>query len=268
MKLFAFTIDLEAEYSGCIKNQDIFNDTVDIEKILSLLDSFGVKITVFVVSRLFQEQRSIIRLFEKYNCEFQVHSHSHDIADTNSESEIKRSKLAYFDYFKKCPVGYRVPQGRLSGDIISSLKKHGFLFDSSIIPSYYPNPLRYLFRNRNIGYIGDSHILEIPITSISPFRLALTLSYIKLLGINFYLRLFRLFGLPEVICFASHLHDFIVKEGSYNNLSWFWKFIYGRNKYSGIDFCKIFLEYVKERNYDFCYLSEIYNDYRQGKLTG
>lgn len=258
IKLFAFTLDLEPDYAGCVNQYKIFEDPARIEKILSFLHSFGVKITVFVVGEIFNLYPDIIKIFEDYNCEFEVHSYSHNGIVTNLEYEIEKSKKAYFNYFKTYPRGYRAPQGKISKAAIKLLKKHKFLYDSSVFPSYYPNPFRYLFYNRDIHYASGSNIMEIPLTSITPFRTMLSLSYIKLLGIKFYSKLFRLFSLPEIICFDTHLHDFIFNESSYDKLSYFWKFIYGRNKLSGIDFCIELLNIIKQKEYQFCFMSEIY----------
>lgn len=261
MKLFAFTLDLEADYGGSVGQYEIFKNPKKIEEILSVLDSFDVKITVFVVGKILEMYPDIVKIYEKYDCEFEVHSYSHNVINPHLEYEIEKAKLAYFNYFKEYPRGYRVPQGRISNAATKLLQKHGFLYDSSIFPSYYPNPFRYLLCNRNIHYYANSNIMEIPLTSITPFRLTLSLSYIKLLGLRSYLKLFQIFNLPDVICFSSHLHDFIVKENSYSKLSHFWKFVYGRNKFSGTNFCIEFLKYIKQQGYQFCFMSEIYKLY-------
>ncbi|MBI4698624.1 MAG: polysaccharide deacetylase family protein [Nitrospirae bacterium] len=255
MKLFAFTIDLEADYGGVVNQYEIFKDPEKIEEVLSTLHSIDVKITVFTVGEIFELFPGIIKIFEKYDCEFEVHSYSHNLNCPDSEIEIEKSRGAYFNYFNRYPAGYRAPQGRISFQGIKLLEKHGFLYDSSIFPSYFPNPFRYLFHNKQIHFHSDFKILEIPLTSVSPFRLTLSISYIKLLGI----RLFKKPALPEVICFDSHLHDFIHNEKSFGQLPLFWKMIYSRNKFMGMNYCKTFLEQVKREGYRFCYMSEIYN---------
>lgn len=266
MNFFAFTIDLEPDYAGCVDQYEIFKEKKRIEEILLILNSFDVKITVFVVGKVFELFPKIVELFEKYGCEFESHSYFHNSFNPNSDSEIEMAKKAYFNYFKKFPMGYRAPQGRISKIDIKSLEKHGFLYDSSIFPSYYPNPFRYLFCKKRIHYVRGSNIMEIPFTSITSFRLTLSLSYMKLLGIDVYFELLRFFSLPNVICFGTHLHDFIVNENSYSKLSYFWKFVYGRNKYSGTDYCIKFLKYIKRIGYHFCFMSEIYNKYKDKNI--
>lgn len=262
MKLLAFTLDLESEYAGCVNEHGIFKDTARIAELLKVITYLGVKITVFVVGKILEQYPEVIRIFEQFNCEFEAHSYSHDINVQETEQEIEKAKSAYFNYFKKYPQGYRAARGLISPFTIQLLEKHGYLYDSSVFPSYFPNPLKYLFSKRHIHYYNNSKILEIPLTSITPLRLTLSISYIKLLGLNVYKMLFRLIRLPDVICFDSHLHDFIIIKDSYCKLSWFWKFIYGRNSSSGIDYLVGFLKEANQRGYRFCYMSEVYAKYR------
>lgn len=258
MKFFAFTLDLEPEYAGNTYQYEIFKDPAGIEEFLSVMDSMGVKITVFTVGEIFELYPHIIRIFEKYNCEFEAHSYSHDLKNPDSEEEIEKAWAAYYKYFGKYPKGYRAPQGRITDAGINILKKKGCLYDSSVFPSYYPNPFKYIFRKKGIHYHNNAGIMEIPLTSITPFRITLSISYIKLLGVDLMIKLCRLFKLPAFICFSTHLHDFIFNEDSYSKLSPFWQFIFARNKYLGIDYTVKFLKFIKQEGYRFCYMSEIY----------
>ncbi len=258
MKLFAFTLDLESDYSGIIDQNGILKDLNKIDEVLSILVDLDVKITVFAVGRLFELFPEVIKLLEKYNCEFEAHSYSHDFSNPDSEFEIIKSKEAYFNYFKKYPKGYRAPRGKISRRGIKYLEKHGFLYDSSIFPYYFPNPLRYLFCNKEIHYLESSRIMEIPFTAITPFRLTVSVSYIKLFGVDFFIKLLKHFSLNPVICFDSHLHDLIHSESSYNSLPLFWRLMYGPNKLKGTEFCVKFLRHIKQMGYQFCYMSEIY----------
>ena len=152
MKLFAFTLDLEAEYAGLINEYHILKDLAIIEKFLSELASLDVKITVFAVGEIFDRFPQVIRLFEKYECEFEPHSYSHNFDYADSEIEIIKAKDAYVKYFKMPPRGYRAPRGKISDSGIKFLEEHGFLYDSSIFPSFFPNPFKYFLVNREAHY--------------------------------------------------------------------------------------------------------------------
>lgn len=250
---------MEADYGGFVDRYEIFKDLDKIEKLLFTLHSFGVKITAFTVAEIFELFPDVIKIFEKYDCEFEPHSYSHNLDSPDSDSEIEKCRTAYFNYFHTYPKGYRAPRGKISESGIKLLEKNGFLYDSSIFPSYFPNPFRYFFCNRDIHYFKDSNILEIPFTSLSPLRLTLSISYIKLFGVDFFKKL----TLPDVVCFDSHLHDFIFNRESFDSLSLIWRLIYSRNKYRGIELCIKFLEHVKQKGYKFCYMSEIYNSHKK-----
>jgi len=260
LKFFAFTMDLEADYAGALDHKyGLFRDITKIEELLYTLNKFGVKVTVFTVGEIFSLFPNVIRLFEKYGCEFEAHSYSHNFDTSDSESEIEKCRAAYLNYFQKYPKGYRAPRGKISDAGIMALEKKGFLYDSSIFPSYFPNPFRYLFCNRDIHYYKGSHIMEIPFTSLSPLRLTLSISYIKLFGLNFFKKL----SLPDVVCFDSHLHDFFIIRESFDRLPLKWRLIYSRNKYRGLELCMNYLEHVKQKGYKFCYMSEIYYSHKK-----
>lgn len=262
MKLFAFTLDLEADYAGVVNEYEIFKDPAKIEEVLSALKLLDVKTTVFIVGEILELFPDIIKIFEKYDCEFEPHSYSHDFTSPDSETEIEKSRKAYFNYFNRFPAGYRAPRGKITDSGIRLLEKHGFRYDSSIFPSYFPNPFSYLLSEKNVHYYGNSRIMEIPFTSVTPFRITLSVSYIKLLGVNFFKRC----SLPDTVCFDSHLHDFILNDNSFSKLPALWKLIYSRNKFRGIDYCVEFLKYVKQKGYRFCYMSEIY-DMHKNKIS-
>ena len=260
-KTIAVTLDLEADHAGQLFQYGIFkNNMKQIEEVLEILTSLEIKLTVFAVGEIFNLYPEIIKIFEEYNCELEVHSFTHKIVDTDLESEIRNAKEAYRNYFGRPPKGYRAPLGKITDKTCALLEKYGFLYDSSIFPSYYPNPLKYLLRNKSIHYIKGSNLMEIPLTAFTPFRLMLSLSYLKLLGADFYFLLFKIFDLPDTIIFNTHLHDFIFREDSYSKLSFFWKIIYGRNRYKGIEFCTGFLKHVKNNGYSSVFLSELYEE--------
>jgi hypothetical protein len=255
-------LDLESLFE-----QGEFPPLERIEHLLSTLDSLNVKITAFTVGSIFENRPDIIRLFEKYNTEFELHSYTHDLSNPCSDYEVSKGREAYYSYFKRYPRGYRAPQGRITGAAIQLLARYGFAYDSSIFPSYFPNPLRYFFCDRRIHWYRNSRVIEIPFTSITPLRITLSLSFMKLLGLRFFYVIMRIFGLPPVICFDSHLHDVIFDKRSFDKLSFFWKGIYARNKYAGFDFCVWLMHYVKRKGYRFCYMSEVVDAFKQQHST-
>ena len=262
-KYFVLTLDLESEVSGVLDNKyEILKGKKSIELLLSLLKDNNIKLSVFVVGEIIDDFPDIISLFMKYDCEFHCHSHSHSSKNPDSEEEILKSRNTYEKFFRKPPIGYRAPQGKISPKGIKTLEKFGFKFDSSIFPSYYPNTFKYLLSKRYIYKHKNSSIVEIPFSSVTPFRLTLSISYIKLLGNKIYRILLNIFGIPNILIFGSHLHDFFIDEDTIKRLPFLWKIIYKRNKNKGMDFLKQYILFFKEKGYKSVFISEIYNLYK------
>ncbi len=262
MKLFAFSIDLEPDYASIINRYDIFRDTARIEELLSALTSMNIKITIFVLGEILEMFPDAIRVFEKYGCEFGLHGYSHKL-DTPIESEIKKGKAAFFEYFGKYPTGYRALRGKMTDKGIDILEKEGFLYDATIYPSFFPDPARGLFQDKNIHYYGNSNIMEIPCASVTPFRITFSISFMKLIGLGFYLKR----AMPDIISFETHMHDYIIDEDSFGKLSPLWRRIYGRNKYKGLEFTVQLVKHLRREGYRFCYMSEIYEMHKREGLS-
>lgn len=265
-RFFVLSIDLESEVSGILDNNYlIMEHTETIESLLSLLKKENVKLSVFVVGEVLKKFPKIVDLFEKFGVEFHCHSYSHSAKRPDSEEEISKCKFEFEKKFGKSPIGYRAPQGKISKEGIKCLEKLGFKFDSSIFPSYYPNPFKYLFKNRDIFKYKNADIIEIPFTSVSPFRFTFSLSFVKLLGRCFYKAAFRVFRIPDIIVFGFHLHDLVMPDNIYSKLPLFWKVIYYRNRYNGLELMKEFINYFNERDYKFVFISDLYK-FHKGRI--
>jgi hypothetical protein len=268
-KKFVLTLDLEGAVSGILDREYAFFETTkDIRGLLDFLKNEGVKLSVFVVGEIFERFPRIIDLFEEYGCEFHCHSFTHNPDHPDSEEEIISAKRVYRARFGRDPLGYRTPQGRISDAGIQALEKHGFVFDSSVVPSYYPNPFKYLLKNRNVHTNKNSGIVEIPLTTVTPLRLTYSISHLKLLGYRTYAVLTRLFKLPPTIIFCCHLHDFFLTDSVWNRLPLFWKFIYGRNRKQGMLYLQRTIETMKDQGYSFHSISDIYREYKRNTQGG
>lgn len=261
-RTFAFTLDLESDYASLLPEvrHRILEDPARVRDLLAALGEKGIRGTAFVVGQVIEAYPRIIDAFLEHKWEFELHSYSHDIRHPDASEELEKGRAAFLKRFGVQPIGYRAPQGRITREGIARLADAGFSYDASIFPSYFPNPFRYLAMPRDPHFWradAGKRLLEIPFTSITPLRLTLSTSYMKLLGPGFYRAAVRGFGLPEVICFDSHLHDFIVNEDSYRELPVFWRFIYGRNKYAGLDITAGLLDLARREGYEFRFLSEV-----------
>ena len=267
MKSFVMTLDLEADFSGALHEEYALLQSP--QRIRSLLDFFeerGVDLSVFAVGRLLTEFPEAIGLFERAGTEFHCHSHTHDPAATDSEPEILACRAAHLERFGKPPLGYRAPDGRITREGIRRLEKQGFKFDASIFPSYYPNPFKYLFRRAKVHVYPGTGLVEIPNTPVSPLRLMLSLSYVKLLGWPLFRAVLERSRLPETVIFGSHLHDFYSDREAIERMPWFWKRLYGRNHDKGLDWMDEVVKFFEKRGYRFRFISEIYRDFESSRL--
>jgi len=257
------TLDLEKDFSGALVNEDrILRSHPYVTTLLELLKSEQVKLSVFVVGELLEKYEDVVGLFQRYDCEFHCHSFSHKSPQSNSEEDVRLSRDSFIAHFKDPPLGYRAPDGRIDSEGIKNLEKYGFKFDSSFFPSYYPNPVKYLFKTRKPHRLKETQLLELPNTPFSPLRIMLSISYIKMLGMASFRRLLRVSCLPEVVVFGSHLHDFFADEEMLQRLPKIWKLVYSRNAEKGLEYLTETLRYFREQGYRFEYMSEMYTRYR------
>lgn len=264
-RLFCLTMDLEATVSGILETDySILKNPAPIEAFLDVLEKKGVPLTVFVVGEILERFPLIIDCFRRRKCEFHCHSHTHNPKAPDSADEIASCRDAFERTFGISPLGYRAPQGRISREGIHNLEKQGFLFDSSVFPSYYPNPFRYLLRNRSPHRIKGSRLLEIPFTAVSPFRITLSISWIKLLGWPVYHNLLRISRLPRELVFGTHLHDFFLTHQQLRRLPLFWRFIYSRNHGKGITLLHRALDFFNRQDVEFATMSAVYQRYGVG----
>ncbi len=259
---FSFTLDLESDYASLVPEvrNRILEQPSKVGEVLGALGEKGIRGTAFVVGQVIENYPKIIDVFERHEWEFELHSYSHDTSRPDTADELAKGREAFVRRFGREPIGYRAPQGRITAEGIGRLIDLGFRYDASVFPSYFPNPLRYLVMPRDPHFWpvdARRSLLEIPFTTVTPLRFTLSTSYMKLLGPGFYRAAIGAFGLPDVICFDSHLHDFIVDEDSYRELPPFWRFVYGRNKHAGVSITTGLLDFVRLKGYEFRYLSEV-----------
>jgi hypothetical protein len=108
-------------------------------------------------------------------------------------------------------------------------------------------------------FVHENGILELPFAAVPNLRYVISLSYLKLLGMAMNRLLFSTFGLPHVIVFDSHLHDFITNEKSFEMLPWKLKAAWGIRKNSGIQYFTRFVKYLRRKGYKFITMTELYN---------
>lgn len=255
------TLDLEPDHAGLMPERfDLLDKIREIKEILDYFKKKEIPLTVFVTGRTIEKKPDTVDLFRKYECEFQSHGYTHNPKKANDYEEIKKGKKIFKDYFGYDPIGYRAPDGKITKKAIKNLEKLGFEFDSSIFPSIWPNPFRYIHLKDQPFFIYNTNILELPFSVLYPLRITFSISYIKLIGYNVNSYFFNRFKQQDIIVFDSHLHD-LIQNNLYKKLSPFWKFIYSRNNINGLKYMKKTIDLVIDNNYTFVKINDILKKY-------
>ena len=251
------TLDLEPDYAGFGSPKYYCWNETKIKKLLCLLQQYSAKLTIFVVAQSLNRHQEVIDMFLEYGAEFHLHSYSHDVNSTDNIAEITLGAQVFRKRFGYPPRGYRATLGFITSSGLHNLTQRNFCFDSSVFPSFWPK-LTYFFKPNHPYRDRDSasQLLEIPISTVSPLRFLLTLSWFKLLGYRFYLSLFRLFPLPKILIFNIHLHD-LWESPVKKQLPFSWKIRYIHNSGNGMVFLEKFLIYLQSHHYRFSTLNEL-----------
>ncbi len=190
-------------------------------KLLALLKQTGNKATFFTVALLARKHPETIRRITADGHELALHSYSHKMITEQSEEEFENDIKNSLDIFSFVSdqkiVGFRAPAWSANDDnktfVATTLKKYGFLYDSSIFPfkTYqYGNSKAPCYPHVLSGADGSS-IYEIPPSVMKYSNIRIPFSggfYFRLLPfvlIKSGIRRANKEGYPAITYF--HLHD-------------------------------------------------------------
>lgn len=249
------TLDLEPDHAGRSKEEryDAWARS-NIQELMTVLQQHHVPLSAFVVGKSIKKNSDIITYLVHRKTEFYLHSYSHDLNKPDSVTEISRGVKVFRAFFRTPPLGYRAPEGRISKEGYAILKKHGFIFDSSVFPSFWPRP-KYFFSKKTI-HKNEFDMIEIPITVVSPLQLIFSLSWIHLIGWNIYKLLLTVFPLPNTVVFDFHLHDLYTVPTT-KSLPMFWRYIYRKNAKNELQLLHEVIEYLHKKGYTFVPISAL-----------
>ncbi len=248
-------LDLEPDYGGWIPTTYAAWIPERVRALLGVLRDQEVPLSVFVVGQSLAAQPAVIDLFREAGAEFHLHSFSHDLLQPDSEEEIERGLEAFARAFGRPPEGYRAPQGRISAEGWRRLEARGFLFDSSVFPSFWPAPRFLRYAPRPFRPNGG-RLLELPISTVTPLRVVVALSWIHLLGWPGFRALFTRATLPEPLVFNMHLHD-LWDSPSYASVPRPWRWLYRHDRDGGLATLARFLDLVRGRGASFTTLGTV-----------
>jgi len=143
----ALTIDVEDWYHVCGVEQkhsiprDSWRVCSATERIVRLLDEFGVKATFFILGSVAAEEPELVKLIAAGGHEIASHgwSHSliHHLTPGQYRDELARTEEVIQAQSGNRPVGFRAPQWSLSGRTPWAheiLAERGYRYDSSMSP--------------------------------------------------------------------------------------------------------------------------------------
>ena len=248
------SLDLEPDHAGRAPVSYEGWEPARLDALAGLLRDHGASLSVFVVAEsLAAQPRAVSRLVDA-GAEFHLHSYSHDMERPDSVEQIEKGRDAFEAFFGRRPEGYRAPEGRISPEGWERLDAAGFLFDSSVFPSFWPRPRYLQYRPAPFRPRGR-RLVELPISTLTPLRLIVSLSWMKLLGWPLYERL--LAGpLPEPLVFDMHLHD-LWRLRAFDHLPGPWRTIYSRNVDNGFRILESFLALMKRRGGTFASIGSL-----------
>jgi peptidoglycan/xylan/chitin deacetylase (PgdA/CDA1 family) len=251
------TLDLEPDHAGRLAPAYTAWEKGRVGALLGVLGGHAAPLSAFVVGSALESGPAVIDQFLEAGTDFHLHSYSHDLSRPDAQEEIVRGQAAFAARFGRPAEGYRAPEGRISPEGLARLEAEGFLFDSSLFPSVWPHP-RYFTKPRAPHVPAGRSILEIPISTLGPARIIVSLSWMKLFGWSAYRRLLE-GPLPDPLVFDMHLHDLWPLE-SKHALRPPWSWLYARNASAGLGILDAFLSLLKARGAAFTTMTALARD--------
>jgi hypothetical protein len=159
------SVDLESFFHGHPMYADLGSDRRNEEdagltlrttrEILDIFACYNVSATFFVVSEIFKWHPQLIEEIRQAGHEIAFHTHDHTMIESPGHlvSQLRQAELFIQTYR---PRGFRAPFCKLTQHCCSTLKNHGFHYDSSM----------YAWGQ---AVVIENDLLEIPITLL-PYR--------------------------------------------------------------------------------------------------
>lgn len=267
-KIACITMDIEPDLRddrGCVR---MFDSRDLMDRYSSIVLENNAKVTGYLQTSLIEKYSDEIgNMAQIIPLEFGVHSHTHERSTKHFAEEVENSLNAYRDYLEVEPLGYRAPNGLIDRDGICTLMEYQFKYDASIFPSIRLDEYGYSnlhLPNQPFRFVHNGNeIIELPVTCLPTIRLVMSMSYIKLLGLDAYRTLMRLFPLPDVVIFDSHPYDYYVNRIAGNIHGWK-RYAHLRNADQAFELFQSVISILRDQGYEFWYMSELYEHVKRG----
>jgi polysaccharide deacetylase family protein (PEP-CTERM system associated) len=152
----------------------VFNNTI---KVLDILDSFPFKVkgTFFILGWLADIIPDLVKEIDKRGHEVASHGYNHELCTKLNENELlydlQKSREKLESLINKPVVGYRAPSFAVTNQILKTIKKAGYLYDSSF--NNFSMHGRYgkldisSWKKRDFFFEVSDNFYEIPLSNLS-----------------------------------------------------------------------------------------------------
>lgn len=168
-----------------------------IQRLLHLFEKHTIKATFFVTGEMAQEHVQAIRKIRWNGHEIACHGLTHEkneclLGRARQKQKIEKATKIIEEKSGKRPKGFRAPCLRMNETTLKILDECGYVYDSSIIPTFVPGyygsltaPSRpYYPSTESLRKNGSYRVLEIPV-SVNPFvPLPLSAAWMRNLGFS------------------------------------------------------------------------------------
>ncbi len=133
-----------------------------IPRLLDLFDRYGIRATFFVCGRDLPAQAEILREMIRRGHEVANHSAMHRNGFARLSPEEKRADIAatgtaIAEAAGVAPVGFKSPGFSFHPNQLPVLGELGYVYDSSLLPTFYAPLLRWLQRILSKGHVDPTH---------------------------------------------------------------------------------------------------------------
>ena len=227
---FMMTVDVDG-WSSLLRFYSVDHDPLEadlqvsveegVDKLLELFQRHEIKATFFVTGEMAKLHPLSIRGICEEGHEVACHGLTHDkneflAVETDQRYRIKAATGVIEDVAGVKPVGFRAPCLRANRITLRILEEEGYLYDSSVVPTFVPGYYGLLFApmkpyhpsHLRLDREGSLRILEIPVSvnPISPLPLsAAWMRHLGLIWVKFGIKMN--FALRRPVVFYVHPRD-------------------------------------------------------------
>lgn len=185
----ALTVDVEVWKTG------LRSSTIGVKKLLNLFETTGVKGTFFVTGHFAELAPHIVHEIHSSKHEIACHGYQDTALPKNNSSELRRqlthTTKALYNILGQRPIGFRAPKCSMTSSALEILGELGYIYDSSIHPTFIPGKYNYLRfptqpyhpSKTDLSRKGCMKILEIPISVFPLLKIPISWWWMRNMGV-------------------------------------------------------------------------------------